>query len=141
MNSAMTLNEYNEMKKLIHNIELKIDNINKEIKKLPKDYVNNHLKKLYILGDDVLDYPNNTKNGKFRTHDAVVFQKSFPFFGYKCYIKWGCTFRKTWFDIDDSRLYNEKINLHKLDIESLEKLSAILINILNSLKEETNDIK
>lgn len=137
MKSTMTLNEYNEMKNFIHVIELKIDDINKEIKKLPKDYVDNHLKKLYILGDDVLDYPNNTKNGKFRTHDAIVFQKPLPFFGYKCYVKWGCTFRKDRFKIGDSRLYSKKINLYKLDMVSLEKLSAILTNILNSLKEGT----
>ena len=95
------------------------------------------MEKLYILGDDVLDYPNNTKNGKFRTHDAIVFQKPFPLFNYKCYIKWGCVFRTTWFNINDSRLYNEKINLSKLDMVSLEKLTIILTNILNSILKET----
>lgn len=137
MKSAMTLNEYNEMKNIIDGIKFKIIHINKELKKLPKDYVDNHLNKLYILGADVLDYPNNTKNGKFRTYDAIVFQKPLPLFGYKCYIKWGCTFRRTWFDIDDFRLYSEKINLHKLDISSLEKLTTTLTNILNELKSET----
>lgn len=132
----MTLNEYKEMTDLKSIIEKTIDYINKEIKKLPKDYVENHFKKLYILGDDVFDYPNNTKNGIFRTHDAIVFQKPFPFFSYKCYIKWGCTFRKTWFDINDSRLYNEKINLSKLDMVALEKLTIILTNILLTLLKE-----
>lgn len=140
MNSTMTLNKYNEMKNLIQDIELKIDNINKEIKKLPKDYVDNHLKKLYILGVEVLDY-NDTKNYRCATYDAIVFQKPFPFFRYKCYIKWACASRRKWFDVDDSRLYNEKINLYKLDMASLEKLSTVLTNILNSLKEEINDIK
>lgn len=137
----MTLNEYNEMKDLIITIDRTIDYINKEIKKLPKDYVENHLQKLYILGDDVLDYPNNSKNGRFRTHDAIVIQRPFPFFSYKCYIKWGCTFRKNWFKVDDINLYNKEINLSKLEMSSLERLTVALTNILNSLLKETNDVK
>lgn len=134
--AQITLNEYKEMKDLILIINRTKDYINKELNKLPKDFVDNHLEKLYILGDDVLDYPNNAKNGKFRTHDAIIFQRPFPFFAYKCYIKWGCTFRKAWFGVDDTRLYSEKINLSKLDRVSLEKLTCILTNILNSLLKE-----
>ena len=110
----MTLNEYKEIQDLIIINEFKIDKINKEIKKLPKDYIENHLQKLYILGDDVLDYSNNAKNGKFRTWDAILIQRPFPFFQYKCYIKWGCTFRKDRFKTDDIRLYNQDIKLKQV---------------------------
>jgi hypothetical protein len=90
----MTLNEYKESQNKIITIKKTIDYINKEIRKLPKEFSKNYLQKLYILGNDVLVYPNNTKNGIYRTHDAIIIQRPFPFFSYKCYIKWGCTFRK-----------------------------------------------
>ena len=38
----MTLNEYKETQDLILVINRTIDYINKEIKKLPKDYIENH---------------------------------------------------------------------------------------------------
>ena len=129
----MTLNEYKETQDLILVINRTIDYINKEIKKLPKDYIENHLQKLYILGDDVLDYSNNAKNGIFRTHDAIIIQQPFPFFQYKCYIKWGCAFRKDRFKTDDIRLYNQDIKLSKLDIATLEKLTVALTKVLNGL--------
>ena len=133
----MTLNEYKETQDLILVINRTIDYINKEIKKLPKDYIENHLQKLYILGDDVLSYTNNSKNGKFRTRDAILIQRPFPFFRYKCSVRWGCAFRETWFKVDDVNLYNEKTNLSKLDRVSLEKLTIILTNILHTLLKET----
>ena len=135
----MTLNEYKETQDSILVINRIIEHINKEINKLPKDYIKHHLQNVYILGDDFLDYPNNTKNGVFRTFDAIIFKKPFPFFGYKCYIKWGSVFRNdsTGFKTDDIRLYNQNIKLSKLDTLSLEKLTIRLINILNSLLEGT----
>ena len=136
----MTLNEYKEIQDLIIINEFKIDKINKEIKKLPKDYIENHLQKLYILGDDVLDYSNNAKNGKFRTWDAILIQRPFPFFRYKCSVRWGCAFRETWFKVDDVNLYNEKTNLSKLDRVSLEKLTVALTKVLNGLILENKRI-
>lgn len=132
----MTLNEYKEIQDLIIINEFKIDHINKEINKLPKDYIENHLQKLYILGDDVLSYTDNSKNGKFKTWDAILIQRPFTFFRYKCSVRWGCAFRETWFKVDDVNLYNEKTNLSKLDRASLEKLTIILTNILHTLLKE-----
>ena len=132
----MTPNEYQEMQVLILVVNRTIENINKEINKLPKDYIENHLEKLCFLGDDVLRYTDNSKNGKFRTWDAILIQRPFPFFRYKCSVQWGCAFRETRFKIDDVNLYNEKINLSKLDRVSLEKLTTILTNILHTLLKE-----
>ena len=132
----MTPNEYQEMQVLILVVNRTIENINKEINKLPKDYIENHLEKLCFLGDDVLSYTDNSKNGKFRTWDAILIQRPFPFFRYKCSVRWGCAFRETWFKVDDVNLYNEKTNLSKLDRVSLEKLTIILTNILHTLLKE-----
>lgn len=136
----MILNEYKETQDLILVINRTIDYINKEINKLPKDYIENHLQKIYILGDDFLDYSNNAKNGIFRTHDAIIIQQPFPFFQYKCYIKWGCTFRKDRFKTDDIRLYNQDIKLSKLDMSTLEKLTVALTKVLNGLILENKRI-
>ena len=76
----MTPNEYQEMQVLILVVNRTIENINKEINKLPKDYIENHLEKLCFLGDDVLRYTDNSKNGKFRTWDAILIQRPFSHF-------------------------------------------------------------
>ena len=129
----MTLNEYKETQDLILVINRTIEHINKELNKLPKEFIKNHLQKVYILGDDFLDYPNNTKNSVFRTHDAIIIQQPFPFFRYKCYITWGCTLRKDRFQTNDFRLYNQEIKLSKLDKVTLEKLLVALTKVLNGL--------
>ena len=126
----ISLTEFQEMKDLILSINKTKELINKEINKLPTEFIKNHLQKVYILGDDFLNYPKNTKNNVFRTHDAIVIKQLFPFFGYKCYIKWGCTFRKDTFKTDDIRLYNQNIILSNLDKDSLKKLNSVLTNIL-----------
>ena len=137
----MTLNEYKETQDLILLINRLQVHINKEINKLPKEFIKNHLQKVYILGDDFLDYPNNTKNGVFRTHDAIIIQQPFPFFQYKCYITWGCTFRKDRFKTTDIRLYNQEIKLSKLDKVMLEKLTVALTEVLNGLILENKENK
>ena len=136
----ISLTEFQEMKDLILSINKTKELINKEINKLPTEFIKNHLQKVYILGDDFLDYPKNTKNGIYRTHDAIIIQRPFLFFSYKCYIKWGCAFRKDTFKTDDIRLYNQNIILSNLDKDALKKLNSVLTSVLtNILKMEVSE--
>ena len=48
----ISLTEFQEMKDLILSINKTKELINKEINKLPTEFIKNHLQKVYILGDD-----------------------------------------------------------------------------------------
>ena len=130
----MKLTEYQEMQDIIVTIERLVSHINEELNKFPTDFVENHLEKIYILGDDVLSYVDDSKNGRYATFDAILFQRPFPFFKYRCRIRWGCAFRRVWIRVDNAKFYSDNIILSKLDKVSLLKLTIVLNDIYNRIK-------